>query len=55
MLPGGEDRAQRVPEAKPVLRLAPDLDVGEQREQRAAPVGAAPGRRVVQAAVAWLR
>ena len=51
---GGEDRAQRLLEARAVLRAPVDLDVGYEREECAAPVRAAPRRRVIEAAVAGL-
>jgi hypothetical protein len=42
---------QRVLEAAPIVRLLADLDVGQQPEERAAPIGASPGARAVEPAV----
>src|SRR6266478_6238956 len=46
--------AKRVLEPEAIAGALPDLHVGEQPEQRAAPVGAAPGMRSIEALVARL-
>jgi hypothetical protein len=48
---GVEDAAKGVLEPEAILRPLPDLDVGEEIEERAAPVGPAPGRRAIEALV----
>src|SRR5439155_9263033 len=47
-------RPKRVLESEAVAGPLPDLGVGEQPEQRAAPVGAAPGVRLIESLVASL-
>src|SRR5204863_8355312 len=47
--------AERVLEPEAVSGLLTDLDIREQPEERAAPVGAAPGVRLVETLVAPLR
>ena len=51
----GHDAAQRVVEGAAVVRALADLHVGQQVEERAAPVGPAPAPRAVQPAVARAR
>ena len=46
---------ERVAQAVAIVRFAPDSDVGEHTEHRAAPVSAAPGRRVIEALIAGTR
>jgi hypothetical protein len=46
--PGGEDRLERIVEGSGVIRSPPDLDIGEQAEEGAAPILPAPGRRVIE-------
>src|ERR1019366_8965820 len=48
----GHDRAQGIVERLPAIGLPPDLDVGKQPEERSAPVGTAPRRRVVETFIA---
>src|SRR5882724_11872149 len=49
---GGEDGADDVVDRLMILRLVTDAEVGQEPEHRAAPIGAAPGMGVVEAAVA---
>ena len=52
---GGNDSAKCVLQTLAIAGSDADLHIGHQAEERAAPVGAAPGVRVVQAFVARLR
>ena len=49
---GGDDGAQCVLQAEAVVGLLADFDVGNEAEHGSAPIGAAPGMRVVEALVA---
>jgi len=49
------DKQQRMLEAEPVAGALANLDIGEQAENRAAPIRAAPRARDIEPAVACLR
>jgi hypothetical protein len=46
-----EDRTQRILQAEVIVTALADLDIGDQAEQRATPIGACPARRVVETAI----